>query len=387
MSSTGVPGIAARMLAAILVEPGRVELREVPVPAPGSGELLIHVDAALTCGTDLKTYRRGHPKIPLPSPMGHEVSGTVAAVGAGVESFREGDAITCVPTVPCGACRLCRRGRESLCPDAVGRMVFGAFAEYLLLPRRLVERHVFPRPAGLAADEAAALEPLSCVAHGASRVAFHEAEHVVFLGDGPITLLFIQVARLHGAGRVLVVGRHPGRLSVAEALGAETLRVPRGAPDSETNDRSLADAPPVEGSVDAAKGGAGVDAGGLRDVVWEWTGGRGADIVVESVGRPEVWEAAPSLAAVGGEVLLYGGCAAGTRASFDTYRVHYDEVDLKGAFHYGTEDVRNAYDLLASGRVRVAPLITHKRPLARLEEALELALSRVAVKVAIQDVD
>lgn len=342
----------ARMPAAELVRPGLVELREIPVPAPGPGELLLRVEAALTCGTDLKTYRRGHPRIPLPSPMGHEFSGVVAAAGAGVEGFREGDAVACVPTAPCGACRLCRRGRESLCPEAVGRMVFGAFAEYVLLPRHIVAVHTFHRPATLTAEEAAALEPLACVVHGADRVALDRAEHVVFLGDGPIALLFVQLARIRGAGRVLLVGRHAARLAAAARLGAETL-------------------------VDA-----GADA--VREAVRAWSGGVGADVVVECVGRPELWEAAAPLAATGGELLLYGGCAAGTRASFDTYRLHYDEVDVKGAFHYGRADVRRALDLLAAGEVRTAPLITHHRPLARLAEALELALSREAIKVAIR---
>lgn len=339
------------MRQAVLLEPGRVEVREAAVPAPGPGELLVRVEAALTCGTDLKTFRRGHPKIPLPTPMGHEFSGGVAAVGRGVDTFREGDAVALVPTAPCGECRLCRRGRESICPEAVGRMVFGAFAEYVLLPAHLVARNVFHRPASLGAEAAALLEPLSCVVHGADRVRLAEAEHVVLLGDGPIALLFARVALSRGAGRVLVVGRHAARLEAARRLGAETLRDPGDE---------------------------------LEAAVREWTGGVGADVVIECVGRPEVWEAAPSLAAVGGEVLLYGGCAAGTRASFDTYRVHYDEVDLKGAFHYAPADVRRALELLASGAIDADLFVTHRRPLDRLDEALELALSREAVKVAVR---
>lgn len=339
------------MWQAVLVEPGRVEVREVAVPVPGPGELLVRVEAALTCGTDLKTFRRGHPKIPLPTPMGHEFSGVVAAVGRGVDTFREGDAVALVPTAPCGHCRLCRRGRESLCPDAVGRMVFGAFAEYVRLPAHLVARNVFPRPQSLGAEEAALLEPLSCVVHGADRVRLEEAEHVVLLGDGPIALLFARVALQRGVGRVLVVGRHAVRLGAASRLGAETLPDPGDA---------------------------------LEEAVREWTGALGADVVIECVGRPEVWEQAPALAAVGGEVLLYGGCAAGTRASFDTYRVHYDEVDLKGAFHYAPNDVRRALELLEGGAIDAGAFITHRRPLERLDEALDLALSREAVKVALR---
>ena len=377
------------MRAAVLVRPGHVEMREVPIPAPGPGEMLVRVDAALTCGTDIKTYQRGHPRIPLPTPMGHEFSGTIAAVGAGVDRFREGDAIACVPTAPCGECRLCRRGRENLCPDAVGRMVFGAFAEYVLLPRHIVERHVFPRPAGLAAHEAAALEPLACVVHGADRVALGRAENVVFLGDGPITLLFLQVARLRGAGRVIVVGRHEARLAVARKLGAETIREPVGGwSDVGVGSREMVagkgnGADTEDGSGAATPRGADIS---LRDAILERTGGIGADVVVECVGRPEVWELAATFAAPGGEVLLYGGCAAGTQASFDTLRLHYEEVDLKGAFHYRPASVREAYELLADGRVAAAPLVTHTRPLDRLEEALGLVLRREAVKVAVMPV-
>lgn len=342
----------ARMLAAVLVEPGRVELSEVRVPEPGAGEVLVRVEAALTCGTDIKTYRRGHPKIPLPTPMGHEFAGTVAAVGAGVDRVREGDAVACVPTAPCGECRLCRRGQDSLCPEAVGRMVFGAFAEYALLPRHIVETNLFARPAGLPAAHAAALEPLSCVVHGADRIALERAETVVLVGDGPIALLFLQLAKLADGPRVLLAGKHPVRLDAARTLGADDV------------------VDVTTASLDAA--------------VRERTDGVGADAVVEVVGRPQVWERAASLVAPGGELLVYGGCAAGTTATFDTYRIHYDEVDVKGAFHYGRSDVRRAWDLLTSGAVRVAPLITAERRLAELEDALEMVLGREAVKVAVR---
>lgn len=340
----------ATMRQAVLVELGRVELRQVPVPEPGPGELLLAVEAALTCGTDLKTYRRGHPRIPVPTPMGHEVAGRVAAVGAGA-AFREGDRLASVPTAPCGACRLCRRGHENLCPDAVGRMVFGAFADYVLLPRHIVEVNAFPRPDGMDAATAAALEPLACVVHGADRVALAHAERVVVLGDGPIALLFLQLAVLRGAGAVLVAGRHDNRLAAARALGA---------------DRTVNTA---ESSLDAA--------------VADWSGGIGADVVIECVGSPELWEAGAELVAAGGELLVYGGAPEGTRACFDTERLHYLEVDVKGAFHYGREAVRRALELLADGAVRIGPLITHRLPLARLDEGLRLALEREAIKVAV----
>lgn len=338
------------MIVAQLVRPGQIEFHERPVPTPGPGEVLLRVEAALTCGTDLKTFQRGHPMFPLPCLLGHEVSGTVAAVGAGVK-FREGDAIACVPTAPCLHCRLCLRGNESLCPAALGRVVLGAFAEYLLLPEHIVSTNTFLRPSNITAAEAAALEPLSCVIHGASRIPLGRADSVLILGDGAISLLFAQVAQMQGASRVAVAGRHESRLSIARVFGAETFRQ---------------------------------NASGFGEQVFEWTGGHGADIVVECVGRPEVWESAFDLVAPGGELLAFGGCAMGTRATFDTYRLHYEEVDVKGAFHYGRADVRAALEALESGAVRVKPLITHERPLGQLIDALDLAVRREAIKVAVQ---
>ncbi|HET9439702.1 MAG TPA: alcohol dehydrogenase catalytic domain-containing protein, partial [Longimicrobiales bacterium] len=184
------------MKRAELLRPGVVEMREVPEPIPGAGEVVVKIEAALTCGTDIKTYQRGHPKIPLPAPLGHEFSGVITAVGDGVERFREGDAVACTPTAPCGVCRLCERGHDSLCPQAVGRILLGAFAEYITVPAHIVHSNMFERPPSLSAEEAAVLEPLACVMHGADRVLLERAERVIIVGDGPIALLFGQVALL-----------------------------------------------------------------------------------------------------------------------------------------------------------------------------------------------
>lgn len=326
---------------------------EVPVPTPGPGELLVRVAVALTCGTDVKTFRRGHPKIPLPAPLGHEFTGEVAAAGDGVTGFRAGDAVVVVPTAPCGVCRLCRNGRENLCPQAVGRMLLGAFADYVCVPAHIVAVNVFPRPAGMAPVAAAGVEPLACVVHGASRVRLADANSVAILGDGPIALLFLQLARAWGAQRTALAGRHAVRLETARRLGADLVLGPE--PDE-----------------------------ALRPRILEWTGGEGAALVIECVGQPATWEEAATLAAPGGEVLLFGGCPADTRACFDTYRTHYEEVDLKGAFHYRPAEVRAALRLLQEGAVQMEPLVTHRKPLAELDEALRLTLTRQAIKVAVQ---
>ena len=338
--------IPATMCAAFLQAPGHIELREVSVPRPESGELLLRVDVALTCGTDLKMYRRGHARLPLPAPFGHEFAGTVVAAGGGAAHFREGDAVACVPTAPCGACRFCASERANLCAAAVGRMVLGAFAEYVLLPTHIVARHVFHRDAPIDATTSALLEPLSCVIHGAHRIDWQRHSRVLVLGDGAIALMFARVAALRGAD-VLVLGHHEARLAVARAYGARTA---------------------------AAK-----DAAAARAAVRD----EDRSQIIECVGTPETWRLASELAPAGGSVLLFGGCAAGAEATFDAYRLHYEEVDLTGAFHYTPRAVEEAWQLLHTGAVDAARLVTHRVPLNELPRALELMGRREAIKVAV----
>ncbi|HSJ09162.1 MAG TPA: alcohol dehydrogenase catalytic domain-containing protein [Longimicrobiales bacterium] len=340
--------LPATMRAAWLHGPGHMELREVPVPRPGPGEVLVKVEAALTCGTDVKTFQRGHARLPMPAPFGHEFAGTIAAAGAGV-TFAEGARIMCVPTAPCGACAPCLRGRENLCPHAVGRMVLGAYADYVLLPAHIVQRHLFERPAHLDARHAALLEPLACVVQGMARIDSLHAAHVVILGDGPIALLF---AALFTRTSVtpLMLGRHDSRLAVARGYGAATAI----APD------------------DAAAHQA------VRTVA-----ANGADLVVECVGTPQAWRLASELAAPGGTVLLFGGCAAGAQACFDATRLHYDEVTITSSFHYGPAAVQGAVTALEERAFDPAPLVTHEMPLEKLDDALALMASRTAIKVAV----
>ncbi|HBP21124.1 MAG TPA: hypothetical protein DEA08_25475 [Planctomycetes bacterium] len=342
------------MRQSLLVEPRRLELREVPDLEPAPGELILSVDLALTCGTDLKTYRRGHPKFPCPTPLGHEFTGTVAAVGAGVTRFRVGDPVLAAPSAPCGECPACRFGLENLCKNIHGRsMAWGAFADQIRVPPHVVRRNVFPRPRSLPLSHCALLEPLSCVVGGVSRLDLVGRETALVLGAGPIGLLFVALLAQRGVPQIVVVGKRKNRLSAARALGAD----------------EVIDLDEVEDP------GAAV-----RDL----TSGFGACTVVECVGRPEAWSQAMDYARKGGEVLFYGGCAAGTQVPLDTYRMHYDALTLKGAFHFSPSDVRIALDLLVSrGLPGIDALITGQLPLERLQDALEELLAGRAIKLAI----
>lgn len=332
--------------------PGEIHLEERPTARPGDGELLVRISVALTCGTDLKLVQRGHPKIPFPAPLGHEWAGRVAAVGPGVRGFAEGARVVALPTAPCGDCAYCTRRLENLCVHLFEVTAFGAFADTLLLPRHIVARNTFEIPETVPDEVAAFLEPLACVVHGASLVQLGGDRTVVLLGDGPIALLFLQVARLAGADRIVLVGRHESRLTAARALGAEhVLDASREPPDA---------------------------------IVRDWTDGLGGDTVVECVGRPEAWAQAVSLARRGGEVLFFGGCERGTELRVRTERVHYDELTLRGGFHYTPASARRAFEWIEARALHLDPLLSGSVGLEDLPTAFERVRKREVVKVAVR---
>jgi L-iditol 2-dehydrogenase len=316
----------------VLEEPGRLQVREAAEPVPGPGDVVIEVRAALTCGTDLKAFRRGHPKFPCPTPFGHEGSGVVVAAGRDVTAFRVGDAIMTANSGPCGSCFWCRADQENLCETLTDELLLGTYAERLLVPSRILRRNAFVKPEGLSFETAALLEPLSSVCFGLTKIpsrAIRGEATVLLIGSGPIAMLWLRALQAHGAERVIVAGRRAARLETARRMGAMT-------------------------TVATAEAGPGA----LEAVVREATDGRGCDAVVECTGLPEVWEDAPRHARRGGSVVLFGGCAPGTRASFDTARLHYDGVEISSPFHFRPRDVAEARRLLLREGVDWSPLVS-----------------------------
>lgn len=339
------------MKSAMLITPGLIEISaKTPIPEPGPGEVVIRVRTALTCGTDLKAFKRGHPKIPMPSPLGHEFSGDIHSTGEGVEGFAPGMPVMGVHTAPCGTCANCARGRHNLCDSAMENKVLGAYAEYLKLPAAVVRQNLYKKPDGLSYAEAAMLEPLACVVHGQDIIKHYPYDNVLVLGAGPIGLLHLMMNKAAGK-KVVVAGRNSERLELAGRLGADFV-------------------------VDTK----------LEDLAWkvmEATDGIGADLVIEATGSTEVWEFAPMLARKGGTVMLFGGCPQGATACFDTARVHYDEISLVGAFHFSPADVKKAYGMLAGGGIDVKPLITGEYPLDELVTAFKRLEAGTGIKYAI----
>jgi len=332
--------------------PGDLRREDLPVPAPGPGELVLRIDAALTCGTDVKTLRRGHPvMIPrVPTVFGHEFAGTVSAVGAGVRGFHAGDRVVAANSAPCRACPPCRAGRPNLCEDLL--FVNGAYGEFIALPPRLVAENVVPLPPTLPAPRAAFAEPLACALGGVERARVEPGQAVVVFGTGPLGCLLGMVAAVRGA-RVLLVGRAGWRLDRVRRLGiGECL-------DATQTDSVVAE-------------------------IRSRTGGRGAEVTIDATGHPEVWEQAVESVGRGGRVVFFGGCAPGTAIRLDTRRTHYEELTLLGAFHHTPELIRRAVELMATGALVPDGLISHRMPLEEVEEALRLMAKGAALKVLVE---
>ena len=340
------------MRAVVFYGPDDLRCEEIPTPTPAPGGLVLRIEAALTCGTDVKTLRRGHPvMIPhVPTVFGHELAGTVVAVGPGTRGFREGDRVVAANSAPCGQCPLCRAGRPNLCEDLL--FVNGAYGEYIALPPRLVERNVVRLAAGTPAARAAFAEPLACALLGLERGRLEAGQTVAIFGHGPLGCLLAMLAVARKA-RVVLVGKRGWRLDRVRQL-------------------DLGDAIDTARVADPA------------DEVRRLTGGRGADVTVDATGRPEAWEQAIASVGRGGTVVLFGGCAPGTTVRLDTRRAHYEELTLVGAFHHTPELIRRAVELLESEMVVPDPLLTHRMGLGEVREALELMARGEALKILIE---
>jgi L-iditol 2-dehydrogenase len=346
------------MLGAVLLGPERIEIQQVPVPQPDPGEFLLSVEAATTCGTDVKVYRRGgHPRmLRVPTLFGHEMTGRVAAVGPGVKEFSIGDPVVVANSAPCLACDACRMGRENLCEDL--HYLNGAFAEFLLVPKRFVQQNTHLIPKNLSFEKAALTEPLGCVLHGIEacdlpRYSQLGPVEILVFGAGPIGLLFVAALATEGH-RVILADPNPGRLDIGRKLGAaETIEVARG--------------------------------GGQADVARAKTqDGRGVWIAIDATGVPEVWSDAIASLRPGGLVNLFGGCAPGTTIPLDTHLVHYSELTIKGVYHHRPETIRKALRLLANPRFMADLLLSGERPIEAVEEALRSMMHKEALKVVIK---
>ncbi|MCQ2739566.1 MAG: alcohol dehydrogenase catalytic domain-containing protein [bacterium] len=342
------------MKAVLFYGPQNIKYEETSIKPLSEGEILVKVEVALTCGTDVKTYRRGHPVLikSVPSGFGHEFSGIVAKTGKGVENVKVGDRVVAANSAPCGECFYCKKEEYNLCENL--DLLNGAYAEYIVVPERIVKKNTLILPDNLSFEKAAFCEPLANVVHGIERTNIEAGQSVGIIGIGPIGLMFARLAKLKGA-RVIVAGRNPIKLRLAEEFAeADEVVDLKKYSNPEKIFREFSDEK------------------------------KGLDVVVECVGLPEIWELAFSCVRKGGTVHFFGGCKSGSTVSFDTTKIHYGDVKLMSVFHHTPKYFRQALDLIASGKVCVEKLITDTLPLEKVEYAMEQHIAGNAIKFLIK---
>jgi L-iditol 2-dehydrogenase len=337
--------VATTMRAAVLHGREDIRIESVPVPEAGPGELIVRVGAALTCGTDLKVFRRGyHARMIVPPALfGHELAGTVVQAGAGVSDFAPGDRVVALNSAPCGECYFCERGQENLCDDLLFNN--GAYAEFIRIPARIVAKNTLHVPDHVPLEHAALTEPLACAVHGFEDSHPRPGDTVAIIGGGPLGLMMLHVAALAGCETIAVV-KHDGQVEAARRLGAAHV----------------------------------VQASSIRKAIKETRAltpkGRGVDIAIEAVGVPDAWEEAVEMVRKGGTVNFFGGCAVGTQVTLDTNRIHYSDITLRATFHHTPAICRKSLDLIAGGRFQASAFITGHAHLYELNRVFEKLMKR-----------
>ncbi|MHA2020646.1 MAG: zinc-binding dehydrogenase [Candidatus Thorarchaeota archaeon] len=346
--------MARRMNAAMFYGPGDVRYEETDIPEIGPGELLVKVGTALTCGTDVKTFKRGHPILlrHTPALFGHEYAGTIENVGDGVTGFEAGMRVVATNSAPCDTCFFCKRGRPNLCPELKSSLVNGAFAEYIRVPENVVRWNTHQIPDSLSFQTAALTEPLACVVHGIEEANIQLGDNVAIIGAGPIGQMLIMLARKSGASNVIVSDLAELRRDMALRAGANVVINPT-----------------AEDPIERVK---------------SETDGYGADVVIEAVGLPATWEQAVDMTRDAGMTVLFGGAASGTKFQIDTGRFHYGQLTIKGVFHLSPLHVEQALKLIIAGDIDPSILITHRMPLDKITDAIGMMGRGESMKVAIE---
>jgi L-iditol 2-dehydrogenase len=343
------------MKAAVLEALDKIVVQEVETPQIDDHSALLKVESVAVCGSDIRIFHHGNPRVKPPAIIGHEIAGTVVEAGRQVTRVRPGQRVAVGADVPCGACAWCRDGLGNNCDInyAIGYQIPGGFAQYMKLPRLVLEQGpVTPFSDALGFDAAALAEPLACAINGLELVKMSLGKTVVLVGMGPIGCMMIDLARLMGATKVICVQRSQRRMEIARQYGADVY-------------------------LDSAQ----------EDVVARCraeTGGKGPDVVVTTCGSVEVHEQAIEMVAHRGYVNLFGGLGKGVRPmSVFSNTIHYKECFVTGSHGCVPRHHELAVALLEKGLVRTAPLITHHFPLDKINDALATMEGRGGMKIIV----
>jgi len=341
-----------KMRAAMLYGMTDLRVEDVEVPKPEAGEVLVRVKAATTCGTDLKIFQRGYVEnvIKLPTIFGHEWAGETVEVGEGLKWPEKGMRVRAGNSAPCLHCSMCQKGKYNLCENMI--WLWGAYAEYIKVPARMVLVNMQEIPKDVSYEEAAITEPLACVLHGVQEAGVRLGDTVAIVGAGPIGLLHLLTVKKMGVEKAIMIDVVDERLEFAKKLGADEI---------------------INGRTES-----------VIQRVRDLTGDYGTDVVIEAIGLPATWEQAMKLAKKGGTVLEFGGCPPGTEIKVNAEQLHYGELTVLGSFHTTPLHFRKALNLIASRTIDVRPLITRRMRLEDIKEAFQiLSTSKSEIKIGI----
>ena len=333
-----------QMQAAVLYGKEQIRVESVPLPEMGPEDVLVRVKAALTCGTDVKVFRRGyHARMIVPPALfGHELAGDIVAVGPEVSKFKVGQRVVAANSAPCKQCFYCRRNLENLCEDLLFNN--GAYAEFIRIPGRIVNYNLYEIPEHLSYQDAALIEPLACVIRGLDETNVRPGDTIAVIGLGPIGLMFVRLAKAVYGARVIAIGRRQTQLDRAMRMGAAEAI-------------STADTTDVVGAVRAL------------------TDGRGVDVAIEAVGKAETWDQAVHMLRRGGTVNFFGGCPNDSRVDLETNLLHYSEITCKASFHHTPYHIRKALDAVSRGHITARDFVNREEPLKNLLEVMKYLMS------------
>jgi L-iditol 2-dehydrogenase len=342
------------MMAAVLYGPEDLKIQKVPIPTIGPEEILVRVKAALTCGTDFKVWKQGyHARMIVPPAIfGHELAGVVEQAGEAVsDRFKPGMRVVAANSAPCNECFFCNKGQANLCEDLVFNN--GAYAEYTIIPSRIVRENVMEIPHDLSFLDAALVEPLACVLRGIEETGASAGDTAVVIGCGPIGLKFIRILSCRGV-RVIAVGRRKSQLDTAKRMGAAA-----------TIDSSTVIDPVAA----------------VRELTYR---NLGADSIIEAVGTPTTWQWSTQMVRCGGTINLFGGCPRGTKVEFESSILHYSEITIKSSFHHTPRFIREALETIARGEITARDFVNGEIRLNQLPDLFEHMKNRNGtLKVAV----
>jgi L-iditol 2-dehydrogenase len=346
------------MLAAVYHGPNDLRVEIVPIPKIGEGELLVKVISASICGTDLRIFHGNHRMYPIGTVRipGHEVVGTIAQVGTGVNNHMVGQRVFCAPNTGCGHCLQCITGNNNLCAnyDAIGVTSDGGFAEYVRIPANSVQQgNVIPISESVDPAVAALMEPFACVLRGQNALHMKPGEVVLIIGAGPIGIMHTKLAKARGAGRVIVSEPLPDRAAQAKRMGADRV-------------------------VDPASEN-------LKSVLLEESNGRGADVIIVAAPVHAAQESALDLAAISGRVNFFGGLPKDhPTINFDSNQVHYKELVITATTACSTADCWQAAQIVNSGLVDLSDVVSQRFPLKDAVAAFAAAEDRKSLKIVLE---